>query len=146
MAWYTLIDLVHNVDCSDPPIDAVIGDFVSPKSWSLSTSFTLVFPSLSIEINKVVVSSIPDYLVWHKSIFELLLVRRRMNLCVLIMLSKGGVNSFGLILFLFQCLFCFGVFYFAGYQLKMLWLDVVFCYLLVVVYVIMPLKHCCTLF
>ena len=67
---------------------------------------------------------------------------RHMILCMLIMLRKGGVNSFGLILFLLQGLFCFGVFYFAGYQLKVLWLDVVLCCLFVVVYVIMRLKHC----
>ena len=47
-----LIDLVQDVDCSDPLVDAVIRDFTSLNGSSLLTSFTLAFPSLSMEINK----------------------------------------------------------------------------------------------
>ncbi|KAK3184210.1 hypothetical protein Dsin_031496 [Dipteronia sinensis] len=64
-----LIDLVEDRSSLQPPLDSVVGDIYSDSTgWDIPESFRASHPDVASEIEKVVVSTDPDSLVWTCSL------------------------------------------------------------------------------
>ncbi|KAK2660036.1 hypothetical protein Ddye_006569 [Dipteronia dyeriana] len=62
---YPLIDLVKDRFSLRPPLGSVVGDIYSDVAgWDIPASFKASYPDVAYEIEKVVVSTDPDSLVW----------------------------------------------------------------------------------
>ena len=64
-----LIDLVEDRSSLQPPLDSIVGDIYSDATgWDIPASFHTSHPEVASEIEKVVVSTDPDSLVWTCSL------------------------------------------------------------------------------
>ena len=64
-----MIDLVEDRLSLQPPLDSVVGDIYSDATgWDIPTSFQASHHDIASEIEKVVVSTDPDSLVWTCSL------------------------------------------------------------------------------
>ncbi|KAK0584291.1 hypothetical protein LWI29_010574 [Acer saccharum] len=64
-----LINLVEDRSSLQPPLDSVVGDIYSDATgWDILASFKASHPDVASEIEKVVVSTDPDSLVWTCSL------------------------------------------------------------------------------
>ena len=65
----SLINLVEDRSSLQPPLDSVVGDIYSDATgWDIPTSFQASHPDVASKIEKVVVSTDPDSLVWTCSL------------------------------------------------------------------------------